>query len=215
MLHAHGYRLISDSFDERILCSGGSWRNEKSWSASGLHSDEELYDKVQNLALAQADSSEVCVLHGTALRIDTLSVLILGDRGSGKTSMARQAAISGCDVIADDLVVMEGTSAYCGPRLLAVRGEIGNEDSSPTFEIVSPVNSINPISRIAVLGWGCKNEMSVLGQSQLAYELNRHRAFSTTGAFPAQLETMPAVSLRRPFDAPVRSSFELLKEAIA
>ena len=48
---------------------------------------------------------------------------VTGDRGAGKSTLLAAAARSGVGVMADDLLVMSGTTAYAGPRCLDLRSE--------------------------------------------------------------------------------------------
>jgi hypothetical protein len=59
--------------------------------------------------------------HGGALVVDGRAWVVLGRRGSGKSSLLAAAALRGVPVLADDLLVTHDRLAFAGPRSIDLR----------------------------------------------------------------------------------------------
>jgi hypothetical protein len=60
-------------------------------------------------------------LHAGGLLVDGVAWALLGGKESGKTTMMAECAARGHSVLADDLVVVDGRTAFSGPRGLDLR----------------------------------------------------------------------------------------------
>jgi hypothetical protein len=62
-------------------------------------------------------------IHAGGLLVDGGAWAILGEKGAGKTTILSACHALGFGVLADDLVVVDGSTAYAGPRGLDLRPE--------------------------------------------------------------------------------------------
>lgn len=66
-------------------------------------------------------------LHASAVVRDGRAWAIVGERGSGKSTMAALLVRAGCGFLADDLLVVEGGRAFAGPASIDLRADAGAE----------------------------------------------------------------------------------------
>jgi hypothetical protein len=63
-------------------------------------------------------------LHAGGFVVDAGAVLVLGEKGTGKSTLVAAAAAAGLPVVSDDLAVLEGTDVLAGPRCIDLRGDV-------------------------------------------------------------------------------------------
>ena len=68
-------------------------------------------------------------LHGGALALGGTAWGVIGDRLGGKSSLLAALAVSGTDVVCDDVLVLDGREVYPGPRTVDLR-----EDAAAALE---------------------------------------------------------------------------------
>lgn len=104
-------------------------------------------------------------LHAGALTVAGRAVAILGSKESGKSTTMAAAAAAGLEVMADDLLVLDGTSALVGPRAVDLRSEaaarfggrpLGRVGARDRWRIdLPPARQLAaPLACIVQLDWG-------------------------------------------------------------
>ena len=79
-------------------------------------------------------------LHGGALALGGTAWGVIGDRFGGKSSLLAALAVSGTDVVCDDVLVLDGRVAYPGPgpstsaRTRPPRSRSASRSASPELE---------------------------------------------------------------------------------
>jgi hypothetical protein len=138
---------------------------------------------------------------------------VMADSCGGKTSFLAMLALAGVEVLADDLLVVEGGECVAGPRSLDLRPEVvdplGLSDRATT-----PVRSISrrrlpllpcegrwQLAGFVELGWGDSVTVQRLEPAASLAALARHRRVHGLGAEFAQLLALvdlPVLRLTRP-----------------
>ena len=65
--------------------------------------------------------------HAAAVLIDGRIWALLGDQGTGKSTLAAHLVGLGCGLVTDDLLVVDGTEGFAGPGAVDLRGDVGPE----------------------------------------------------------------------------------------
>lgn len=137
---------------------------------------------------------------------------LLGDKGAGKSSMLAALHRAGVPIVCDDVLIVEGDTAFAGPRSIDLRA-----DSAQRFGLGDPLGVIGDRERWRVdldplppalpfrgwirLAWGESVDVRrVPGRAGLA-ELLRHRALNVPPPSPATLLDLagrPLLALSRP-----------------
>jgi hypothetical protein len=63
-------------------------------------------------------------LHAGGFVVDGGAVLVLGEKGTGKSTLVAAAAAAGLPVVSDDLAVLEDADVLAGPRCIDLRGDV-------------------------------------------------------------------------------------------
>lgn len=126
------------------------------------------------------------VLHGGLVSSGGRAVAVVGDKEGGKsTLLAWMALSSSLSVMADDLVVFDGDTAFAGPRCIDLRpGAIAHLPSTAGAERVRgdtrwrlPLPAAPATSRlvgIVVLEWGSQTRLTAVPPSQRLARLLPH-----------------------------------------
>lgn len=136
----------------------------------------------------------------------------LGNKESGKSSTVARLALEGWDVLVDDLLVLEGTRAFAGPRCIDLRessaarlgaGEsIGIVGARERFRMpLGEVPAVAPLHGWVVLEWGDEVSLEQLAGPERLLALLPYRAVRLTPLEPAalvELSSRPVWRLRRP-----------------
>lgn len=138
---------------------------------------------------------------------------VMADSGGGKTSLLVTLALAGIEVLADDLLVLEGVECVAGPRALDLRPEVVKRLSLDD-QVTTPVRATSrrrlpldpcqgrwPVAGFVELGWGETVEVERLGPAAALAALARHRRVLGLGAEFAQLLELverPVLRLSRP-----------------
>lgn len=82
-----------------------------------------LLDAVHGLIrdILVRESAGGLLLHAASLRIGRSVIVLLGEKGAGKTTLALKALCSGIAVLGDEHVYLDGTVAMTRPRTLRVK----------------------------------------------------------------------------------------------
>ena len=138
---------------------------------------------------------------------------VMSDSGGGKTSFLAMLAQTGVEVLADDLLVIEGGDCVAGPRSLDLRPEVA-EQLRLSARITTPVRSTSrrrlslapcearwPVAGFIELGWGDRVAVERLEPVAALAALARHRRVRGLGTGFAQLLDLvdrPVLRLTRP-----------------
>jgi hypothetical protein len=169
-------------------------------------------------------------LHGGGIALAGAAWGVLGERHEGKSTLLAAAAARGLDVVADDVLVVEGDIAFAGPRTVDLRryaaealglgDDIGVAGARPRWRLaLRPVEPSLPLAGWVFAAWGDEIELARLAPSETLVRLLRHRGLRLPPADPAafvQLSALPAWEFRRPrsWDA-LSDSLGRLVEALA
>ena len=151
-------------------------------------------------------------VHGGALAIDSTAWGVVGDRLGGKSSLLAALAVNGTDIVCDDVLVIDGSVAYPGPRTIDLR-----EDAAATLGVGEPLPgagarerwrlTLRALDRQLTLGgwlfteWADQLELRRLPASETLARIYRNRSITVPPKDPTtfiQLSSLPAWELRRP-----------------
>ncbi len=152
--------------------------------------------------------------HGGALHAGDGAWGLLGEREDGKSSSLGWCAGNGVGVLADDLLVVHGTTALAGPRCvdlrqsaarhLGVGEDIGVVGTRRRWRVaLGAVPAEVPLAGWVVLSWGDTVEVRRLPPGERFARLVAHRGLRLNESTPEQwtkLLALPMVELRRPQD---------------
>lgn len=150
-------------------------------------------------------------LHAGGACIDGTALAVIGPKESGKTTTLAWLAGQGCDILADDVLVVDDRRALAGPRTLDLRHdaarELGVLDRTREHRggervrlPLGPVDHEVPLGGLVFLAWGRRVELRPLRPSERlpriagATSSKRPRAEPT----PLDLADYPAWELTRP-----------------
>jgi hypothetical protein len=141
-------------------------------------------------------------------------VALFGNRGAGKSSTLAWMAGAGCPPLADDLVVLDGLTAFAGPRSIDLWPEAaqalgltcgarvvrGNQRRRLAPEAVPPAL---PLRAWVSLAWGPEVRLRALSLQERYPTLVEHLHVHRAGRVPAPdtllgLLALPAFELTRP-----------------
>ena len=148
-------------------------------------------------------------LHAGALTTPAGAVLLLGEKGAGKsTTLGWLALHAGVPVLTDDLAVLHGRTVLAGPAMVDLRPEADSGDGRSVLvrngerrRLTLGDAAAAPLAGIVVLEWA---ETVILTEVPLAARfetLCRHRAYTTLAPDPLgllELASTPMVRGGRP-----------------
>jgi hypothetical protein len=137
---------------------------------------------------------------------------LLGEREAGKSSMLAWLARKGVGIVTDDILVVDGTTAFAGPRSVDLRGDpaarlelgqyLGHVGARERWRLrLAPVAPELPLRGWIFLVWGDRVEARRLRGGTPMLELVRQRAAKLPPPRPealVDLAGLPAWELRRP-----------------
>lgn len=143
-------------------------------------------------------------IHAGAVLVGDGAWGILGDRGSGKSSTLAWLALHGHDVLADDILVVEGSVAYCGPRAVDLRpdaawaleaGEsMGTLGQRERWRLTLPRGATSaPLHGWVTLAWGEEVAMRPVSLIDRLRHVTQHRAAKFAARDPAALLALARV----------------------
>lgn len=169
-------------------------------------------------------------LHGGAFVDDRGGAwAVLGDRGSGKSSLLAALAVAGHEVVADDLLVLDGGDCFAGPRCVDLRPDAVSELGLGTLESVrstrrrrlalAPCDGRITLRGCVYLEWGERVAVEPLAPAEHLGVLTGQRRIAGLGANVEQLiglSGLPAFRMRRPrVLGSVHATREALIEAVS
>ncbi|MFC5926631.1 hypothetical protein [Micromonospora vulcania] len=165
--------------------------------------------------------------HSGAFVLDGRAWAVLGPRTAGKSSLLAALAARGVPVLADDILVVDGSDAFAGPRCVDLRQAVPGV-ALPTRPVrggerlrvaLPPIASRVPLGGWLFLCWGGALALTRLPGTTLLARLAGLRSFGELPSDPAALlsiAALPAWELSRPRDwAALDDTHRLLAETIA
>ena len=126
-----GVMAVTDAFAEVWLDDDSSMSVERSTGIVRVQSDPRLSDEAlahPYLALPVAAASRWIgrqVLHGGAFLLDGVAWAVTADKEGGKSSTLAWLLDRSIPTVTDDLLVLDGTALFAGPRFLDLREQPG------------------------------------------------------------------------------------------
>jgi hypothetical protein len=151
-------------------------------------------------------------LHGGGLALDGTVWGVVGDRLGGKSSLLAALALRGIDVVADDVLVVDGLRVFAGPRTIDLRQDAAAELAAGESIGIAGARErwrlrLEPLERALALGgwiftaWDAEVEVRPLPAADVLVRLLANRGITVPPEDPAaflQLSSLPAWELRRP-----------------
>jgi hypothetical protein len=139
---------------------------------------------------------------------------VVGEREAGKSSTLAALAMAGQEVFSDDVLVLDGLTAFAGPRAIDLRQEtaerfgvgaaLGIVGSRPRWRIaLTPASPELAFRGWMFLSWGEGLDIRRLGPSECLYRLMETLTVRIGASDPRgllELATLPAWSFRRARD---------------
>ena len=152
------------------------------------------------------------VIHAGAVTVDGGAWALLGDRHAGKSTTLASLAHSGCPILVDDVLVLDGRTAFAGPRNIdlapASVAHLGLAADGPTVRggyrqrmALGAVEPEVPLRGFVVLSWGERVEVRrVPGSERMARLIGQLHPVPGDADWRAVLDlaTLPMLELRRP-----------------
>lgn len=150
--------------------------------------------------------------HAGAVVVAGAAWAVLGDGGAGKSSLLARLALDGAAVLADDMVVLDGSDVFAGPRALDLRGDaaaelevgvaLGKVGTRERWRVrLDPVPVRVPLRGWVTLAWGEELALEPVRPPERLAVLARYRAVRLPPADPGallRLAALPGRTLRRP-----------------
>jgi hypothetical protein len=149
--------------------------------------------------------------HSGSFAVDGKAFAVLGDKEQGKSTLLAMLAIEGAEIVADDLLVLDGTDALPGPRCIDLRlaavdwleGSVPLERSRSgerwRLEL-PPIAGRRELAGWIALAWGDSLEVRSLAPAERLRLITRQHQRDESSRAEAALDfvAMPAWELRRP-----------------
>jgi hypothetical protein len=139
---------------------------------------------------------------------------VVGLREAGKSTLLAALALAGHEVLADDVLVIDGATAFAGPRSVDLREEaaqrldvgvdVGTPGARPRWRLELPaITAQLPFAGWIFLAWGQRPRMQPVGASDRLGRLVDALAMRVSPTEPARLLDLagrPAWAFERPRD---------------
>ncbi len=190
----------------------GSAASATSWDARPPTAAEAVHPLLTAAAAVVGAWSGYDSFHAAAV-VGTAGVWgLLGDKESGKSTLAAAMAGNGHPVVCDDMLALRGRTAFAGPRCVdlrtdaAVRLGMGDEltidGPRPRWRVgLGPLDAELPMAGWVTLAWAERLELVRVAPRDLLARLGAHQTWPHTPIDPLallDLSTLPAWELRRP-----------------
>ena len=151
-------------------------------------------------------------VHAGAFTVDGRVWGVVGDRESGKSSTLARLALDGITVVSDDLLILQGTNVFAGPRAIDLREEpatklgvgtsIGVAGARERWRLrLGPVQQELELVGWIHLAWGDRVEAVPLEGRERIERLLSQRGARLPSLSPAvllDLASLPSWEVRRP-----------------
>jgi hypothetical protein len=125
-------------------------------------------------------------LHGAVARIGGAAVILAGDSGAGKSSLAATLAAGGVEVLADDTAAVDGDGRlWPGPPLLCLRPDV--------VDLLDPSWRIGPYGDKTMFRLPRSPETAAAAPFAVAGFLHLHRRPGATSSLPPTPGTPPRI----------------------
>lgn len=165
-----------------------------------------LVPAVAVIALWQGRAS----LHCSALLIDGGVWGMVADREGGKSTTAALLVERGAELFADDMLILDGHTAFAGPGSIDLREEAAAElGGQPLGRVgererwrkrVSVPVATAPLAGFVTLAWGPVVKVEELGAGDRIEQLSRHLSGAVVGEHLLALADRPMLRFTRPQD---------------
>lgn len=152
--------------------------------------------------------------HAGAFRVGGGVWGLCGTRGLGKSSLLAGVELAGGDVLCDDVLVVEGTTAFAGPRALDLRADVARFlGAGRALGVIGTrerwrleLHTVAPAQELlgwVFPAWGERLELVPVGGAERLRRLAEQRMVTMAPTDPSRLvdlAALPAWELRRPRD---------------
>jgi hypothetical protein len=211
-------RIEADRAEIRLI-GGGQLRLDRLarmatyLTATALPDDELVHPYLAPVASSFAGWLGRQALHAGAARVDGTVLAFAGRKEAGKTTTMAWLASRGYEVVADDVLVVDGERALAGPRALDLRLDAAREldmvertrehrgGERRRLEL-GPIAHELPLGGFVFLAWGAEVEITALPPGERLARLAGAVSTRTAraGGTLLDLTRFPAWELRRPRD---------------
>jgi hypothetical protein len=177
-----------------------------------LGSEELVHPYLAPVAAIVAHWNDRESVHSGAFAVDGKVWGVVGDRESGKSSTLARLALDGITVVSDDVLILQGTKVFAGPRAIDLREEpatrlgvgtsIGVAGARERWRLrLGPVQQELELAGWIHLAWSDRVEAVPLeGRERIERLLNQRgaRLPSLSPAVLLDLASLPSWEVRRP-----------------
>ena len=177
-----------------------------------LGSEELVHPYLAPVAAIVAHWHDRESVHAGAFTVDGQVWGVVGDRESGKSSTLARLALDGIAIVSDDLLILQGTSVFAGPRAIDLREEpasklgvgasIGVAGARERWRLrLGPVQHELELVGWIHLAWGDRVEAVPLEGRERIERLLSQRGARLPSLSPAvllDLASLPSWEVRRP-----------------
>jgi hypothetical protein len=151
-------------------------------------------------------------LHAGAYVTDDGVWALLGDRGAGKSSTLAWLAREGHSIVCDDMLVLEGSTPFAGPRALDLRSDAAERfgEGEPLGVVgererwrvpLAPLEHVGPLRGFVQLAWGDDIRSRPVRAHERIESIGAHRGVRLPAPEPhawLDLAALPWYELERP-----------------
>lgn len=202
-----------------IHLSAGGWahiehtdRRAVFWMPSKPSPEAVVHPHLAAVAVALAHWAGQQSFHAGAFIAQSGAWGVLGNKEAGKSSVLASLALAGVPVLADDVLVLSGLTAFAGPRSVDLRsGAAGQLKAGVSLGLIgererwrvplAPVEAEVPFRGWVQLRWGSRLCVRRTRGSERLRVLLPHRALRVTPDRPGDLmhlAALPVLELSRP-----------------
>lgn len=184
-----------------------------------------------HLAVAAAGRNRLLgreVLHAGAVVVDGAAWALAGSNAAGKSTLLVTLAVLGRPVLSDDLLVVDGLTAFAGPRCADLRSppaRAGLPPSRPVRDgqrsrvLLPDAPAAAPLAGFVFLRWDAAgyavDTLGAADRMRLLAPLMRWRFLPARPAGLLDLATLPAYEFRRPRDGEPATAAQVLLTGLA
>jgi hypothetical protein len=151
------------------------------------------------------------ILHGGGVVVDGRAWAVLGTKEAGKSSTLGWLARDGYGIVSDDLLMLDGTTVFAGPRSVDLRDETAAVLGGEYIQVFAgrirhrlrppPVASQLPLAGVVYLDWGEQSRVTEVPPIERLQGLIANSVFGPTvedSTAYLTLATLPTLLFERP-----------------